>query len=184
MFERFTRAARAAVIRAQEEAREQSSPVVGAEHVLLAVLAEEDGAPARALHRLGVDVAQVAGEVRRAAGLDDEALASLGIDLEEVRRCAEDAFGSGALDPSPRSRWGRPGPKGHLPFTPEAKESLQMALRRALAAGDREIGSVQVFSGLLSTGGGTSLRLLRRVGVAVPCEELVRLVRAEVEQAA
>jgi len=184
MFERFTRAAREAVIRAQEEAREQGSPTVGAEHVLLGVLADPVGPPARALQRLGVDAAQVAGEVRRAAGLDDEALSSLGIDLDEVRRRAEDAFGPGALDPAPRSRWGRPRTTGHLPLTPEAKESLEMALRRALAAGDREIGSVQVFSGLLSTAGGTSLRVLRRLGVTVPCEELIQIVRAEVDQAA
>jgi hypothetical protein len=30
--------------------------------------------------------------------LDAEALASIGIDLDEVRRCVDEAFGEGALD--------------------------------------------------------------------------------------
>lgn len=184
MFERFTRAARDAVMRAQEQAQEQDAPAIGAEHVLIGVLTDPTEPPARALRRLGVDAAQVVEEVRRGAGLDDEALSSLGIDVDEVRRRTEEAFGPGALDPSPRRRRGGTKTRRHIPFSAEAKESLEMALRRALAAGDREIGSVQVFSGLLSTGGGTSFRVLRRLGVETSSEDLIRLVRAELDQAA
>jgi hypothetical protein len=36
--------------------------------------------------------------------LDAEALASIGIDLDEVRRCVDEAFGQGALE---RTRAGR-----------------------------------------------------------------------------
>lgn len=182
MFERFTQAARTAVVRAQEQAWEQDSPALGAEHVLVGVLADPTEPPARALRRLGVDAAQVVEEVRRAAQVDDEALSALGIDVDEVRRRTEEAFGPGALDPPRRSRRRRT--RGHVPFTREAQESLELALRHAVAAGDREIGSVQLFSGLLSTEGGTPLRVLRHLGVTTSSEELIRLVRAELDEAA
>jgi hypothetical protein len=43
-------------------------------------------------------------EARPGRVLDAEALASIGIDLDEVRRCVERAFGEGALE---RTRAGR-----------------------------------------------------------------------------
>ena len=44
-----------------------------------------------------------------------------------------------------------------MPFTPEAKKSLELALREAIAAGDREIGAEHVLLGLLREGGASAL---------------------------
>ena len=71
---------------------------------------------------------------RAASGaLDGEALAAIGIDLDEIRRRAEESFGPGALERGRRARG------GYVPFTPGAKKALELSLREAIAAGDREI---------------------------------------------
>src|SRR4051794_28277636 len=185
MFERFTQAARTAVVRAQEEAREHRSPTIGAGHLLFGVLTDADAAPAVVLRRWGVDAARVSAVVDAAHALDDEALAALGIDLDEVRRRTEDAFGAGALDqPAPRARWGRGMPKGHIPFTAESKAALGEAVRAAVRGASREIGPAQLFLGLLAVQEGTALRTLRRAGVDATARELSHLVQAELDQAA
>jgi ATP-dependent Clp protease ATP-binding subunit ClpA len=146
MFQRFTAPARAAVVHAQELARNQGSPTIGAEHLLVGVLIDEEGVPAALLRRWDVDAVRVTAAVRGGvAGLDDEALSALGIDLDEVRRRTEDAFGPGALDPPVRSPR-----KGHIPFTTEAKVALGESVRSAVLGSAPEIGSAQLFLGLLA----------------------------------
>jgi len=54
MFERFTERARRVVVLAQEESRLLSHNYIGTEHLLLGLLAERDGAAARALESLGI----------------------------------------------------------------------------------------------------------------------------------
>ena len=49
-----------------------------------------------------------------------------------------------------------------MPFTTRAKKALELSLREAIAAGDREIGAEHVLLGLLREGGVE--RLLRSVG--------------------
>ncbi|HEY0240161.1 MAG TPA: Clp protease N-terminal domain-containing protein [Friedmanniella sp.] len=183
MFERFTQAARTAVVGAQQEAREQSSPAIGSEHLLFGVLTDVEGAPAVVLRRWGVDAAKVASVIDGTTALDDEALSALGVDLGEVRRRAEDEFGPGALDPRARaSRRGTTLSKGHIPFTTEVKGALAQAVRAAVFSGHSEIGSAQLFLGLLADDG-TTRRVLHRLGVTASAEELVRLVQAELDQA-
>ncbi len=53
-FDKFTDKARKVLVLAQEEARALHQPYVGTEHVLLALMKEEDGLAAQALDRLGV----------------------------------------------------------------------------------------------------------------------------------
>jgi ATP-dependent Clp protease ATP-binding subunit ClpA len=178
MFERFTAPARAAVVHAQELARDQGSSTIGAEHLLVGVLIDEVGAPAAVLRRWDVDAVRVAAAVQGGvAGLDDEALSALGIDLDEVRRRTEDAFGPGALDQPVRSPT-----KGHVPFTAEAKAALGASVRSAVLGSAREIGSAQLFLGLLAVEEGTAIRTLRRAGVNVSAADLSRLVQAEIGQ--
>lgn len=107
MFERFTRPAREVVVRAQEEARGLGHGWIGTEHLLLAALRAPDQPGAATLVRLGVSAescrAAISGVVGGADGdalgpEDAEALRAFGIDLEEIRRRAESAFGDGALD--------------------------------------------------------------------------------------
>jgi ATP-dependent Clp protease ATP-binding subunit ClpA len=60
MFERFTDQARRVVVRAQEEARMLGHNYIGTEHILLGLLAEDDGLAAQALASLeiGLDAAR------------------------------------------------------------------------------------------------------------------------------
>ena len=71
-FERYTEFARQAAIElAQEEARSLNHNYVGAEHLLLGLLREEQGGAARALKELGIELNAVREEVRRIVGLGD-----------------------------------------------------------------------------------------------------------------
>jgi len=168
MFERFTPTARQVVVRAQEEAHAFGHPWLGTEHLLLGVLAQPESLGARALAGVGVtlDTARVALSQMVGRGgqgvceSDADALRTLGIDLEEVRRRVEATFGPGALDRSPTARGRRRRPwrhsrceladvTGHLPFMPRAKLSLERARHEALALGDKHIGVEHLLLGLL-----------------------------------
>jgi ATP-dependent Clp protease ATP-binding subunit ClpA len=158
MFERFTKEARAAVVGAQGVARDTGSRSIDTRHLLVA-LVEDRGPVHRALREAGADAEAVAEKARadlRAGGIDGDALAGIGIDLDAVRRQADAVFGPHALERAGRA------PGGHIPFTPEAKKALELALREAVAAGDREIGDVHVLLGVLREGGADAL--LRSVG--------------------
>src|ERR1700710_1046280 len=100
MFERFTGEARNVVTTAQDEARALRHPYIGTEHLLLAMLST-DGVGGELLTARGMDADAVRQQVRGWDGadskLDPEALATLGIDLDKVRRAAEERFGPGAL---------------------------------------------------------------------------------------
>lgn len=131
MFERFANDARDAVTQAVEEA--QGSERIGAEHVLLGTVRTPDTVAARALSQLGVDQARLRSAVHgvRAVppdGLDADALAGVGIDLDAVRAQVEAEFGPGALDDVTAA----PRTGGHKPFDGQAKKLLQLSLREAL----------------------------------------------------
>src|SRR4051794_9479754 len=138
MFERFTQEARAVALGAQRHAAALDHGWIGTEHVLLALLDDPDSRPARALAPWGVRGDTVRADVERIVGrgepgLDADALATLGIDLDAVRERAERTFGPGAL-----SRARRRGCIGdrRLPFTARTKKALEMSLREAVARGD------------------------------------------------
>ena len=169
MFERFTASARGTVVRAQEEAADAGDHHVGTEHVVVA-LAQDDGV---AEHRAGVTaeslrrwLRQVPADDESSGRLDADALQSIGIDLDNVRRRVEETFGAGALDDLPdRSggrRWGR---NKHIPFTARAKKSLELGLRQAIRLGDTRIGSEHLLLGVLDEGSGLGVRMLRDEGV-------------------
>ena len=155
MFERFTREARAVVVRAQEEAVALAADRVRNEHLLLG-LAGTPGRAALVLAPLGLDHPGLRAALEQTGGLDADALAAIGIDLAEVRRRVEESFGPGALG-------GRPG-KGFRPFSRGAKKALQLSLRDAIAHGDREIGSEHILLGVLRDPGEPVAALLRDRG--------------------
>ena len=93
-------------------------------------------------------------------GIDGDALASIGIDLDEVRRRAEESFGPGALDFQP----GACREPGRVPFTPRSKKSLELALREAQACGDEFIGSEHLLLGIARVEDGVGARLLAERG--------------------
>jgi ATP-dependent Clp protease ATP-binding subunit ClpA len=213
MFERFTDTARRVVVRAQTDARRLGHGYIGCEHLLLAAAAT--GEPASTvLREHGVTPERIETEIRRTIGrgqaagpgdgLDRQALASVGIDLDLVRARIEAVFGPGALTrPLParqrrRPAWGKgplagltrrrrrrracrsgplpagppgnapllpgPAPRGHLPFTPGAKKSLQLALREAQALHDNYIGVQHLTLALLALRDGPVPAILSALG--------------------
>lgn len=175
MFERFTKRARTVVVHAQEIAREHRSPTIRSEHLLLGLFAVPDGLAATILQRLQVDRADVEADLGRGAPFDAEGLATLGIDLDEVRRQAEETFGPGALDRTraARGRWHG----GHIPFERDAKKALELALREAVRLGHGFIGTEHVLLGLLHDGRARDVLVARGVGLdgtRALVEELVR----------
>ncbi|UKJ64088.1 hypothetical protein H1Q78_00960 [Cellulosimicrobium cellulans] len=167
MFERFAADARATVVGAQEVARSRGDDAIDAVHLLLALARQDDGAGvgAAALATVGVDVdflERHAGSARRHDTLDGPALAALGIDLDEIRARTDAAFGPGALDRAGDDgrRRGRRKRTSHLPFTPEAKKSLELSLREAVHEGSRTIDSGHVLAAVARAKGSTAHRAL------------------------
>ena len=70
-FDKFTDKARKVLVLAQEEARGLHQPYVGTDHVLLALLKEEDGLAAQALERLGVHYEATVAAIRRIVTIDE-----------------------------------------------------------------------------------------------------------------
>ncbi len=156
MFERFTKDARQVVVLAQDECRALRHQSIGTVHLLLALSAGE-GTGALALRDHGLEPADLRARVRRMTGsgeapIDSAALAAIGIDLDEVRRAVEAAFGEGALE-------GGRVVRGHIPFTPQAKKVLELSLRCALALKQKHISSGHVLLGLLRARGADNLAL-------------------------
>jgi len=169
MFERFTDDARQAVALAQEEAVALRHGWIGTEHMLLGVL-RSGGDGARLLAGFGVDSAGVRDDVVRMIGrgdegIDPEALATLGIDLDEVRERVERAFGPGALIRRRPCRRGGHAP--HVPFTPRAKKALELTLREALSLGQRDLRGEHIVLGLLREGDGVAAQVLAERGVTL-----------------
>ena len=170
MFERFTDGAKALVHGAQLEAQSTGAADVRSEHLLAALLAAPESVAQRALLRDGVDLVAL---LRTARALDGpatpdqatqaQALAALGIDLDQVRRQVESAFGPGALE---RTRAAQAGPRrGFRRWDSSAKKVLELSLREALHLHDRHIGTEHVLLGLLHPGTGAGQALLAAAGV-------------------
>jgi ATP-dependent Clp protease ATP-binding subunit ClpA len=221
MFERFTDGARHIVVQAQNEARRLGHNYIGCEHLLLAAT-RADGAAGAALRDQGVTPERVEEQIVRMIGrgsadplqgLDREALAAIGIDLDVVRARLEAAFGPDALDRAVlahrrgahparprrgpalgkgpvarlmhvrRSRRARraafagpvrlaarplpdPPPRGHIPFTPRAKKSLELSLREAKALHDDYIGTEHLVLAQLAMSDGMTRTILSALGAS------------------
>jgi ATP-dependent Clp protease ATP-binding subunit ClpA len=169
MFERFEPSARQALSDARDEARRAGKDRIGSEHVLLGLLAQP-GAAADALAGAGLTLPELRSRVpvRSARSLDAEALASLGIDLDAVRRATDAAFGPGALD---RAR--RPS-RRQLPMAEDTKRMLVDAVRHAHQHGAREITSGHMLIGILDQPDNCARAILTETGTDV------RALRADV----
>jgi hypothetical protein len=125
MLERFDSEARTVIAQAAEHARRLGHRYIGGEHLLLATVSA--GAPASAVMRAqGVTPELVEEEIVHRvglgaggglfAGLDRDALATIGIDLDAVRARIEAAFGPQALTSAAQvAHRGRPGHPGLRP---------------------------------------------------------------------
>lgn len=123
-------------------------------------------------------------------GLDREALAWIGIDLDTVRARIEERFGPAALSRPVAARRRRlrpvrllarrerecrdrqpgstPGqvPRGHLPFTPRAKKGLERSLREAQAMRSGHLGAEHLALALVAMDDGAVPAILAALGAA------------------
>ncbi|WP_210414579.1 Clp protease N-terminal domain-containing protein [Microlunatus elymi] len=163
MFERFTTAARDAVVQAQSEARELGQDQIGSEHVLLGTLWHADGVVKPVLDAAGLTYRRVRERVESSVGdsyPDADALRRIGIDLDEVRRRVEENFGAGALSRRASRR------RGHLPFGAAAKKSLELALREAISLQHNYIGTEHILLGLTRLDHEPAVDVITAMGLA------------------
>jgi len=158
VLERFTDEARWAVTHAQDEARALRAERIEPVHVLLA-LTREPGRAGQLLRDAGLDHDRLRDAVVRSGPLDADALAAVGIDLDQVRAATEAAFGPGALDRGRRS------PSGHIPFADAGKQVLVETVR---LVGRRHLGRIDaghLLFGVLTVADPQVSRLLQQLGV-------------------
>ncbi|HEY7011546.1 MAG TPA: Clp protease N-terminal domain-containing protein [Streptosporangiaceae bacterium] len=182
MFERFHADARQAVVAARREAALMGQREIGCSHLLLGILSEPDGPGALALSAAGLELAGLrariaAAIVPPAEPLDADALASLGIDLDAVRRATEASFGQGALEraATPRREF------GSMRLTRPAKKSLECALRAAAKMHSGHISSGHLLLGLIDQEDNGAVATLTAAGVdtgALRADVMARLVAA------
>jgi ATP-dependent Clp protease ATP-binding subunit ClpA len=172
MFERFTSAARRVVVLAQEEARDRHAAAIRTEHLLLGIYGVPDSPATRLLAEKGVDRDEVIADIERlhtdpTVEPDAEALAAIGIDLDEVRRQADEAFGPGALDRTGAARRRQKTRMGHIPFDTASRKTLELALREALRLRHKYIGTEHVLLGMLHPGNGGGQAVLAQRGITL-----------------
>ncbi len=188
MFERFTDRARQAVVLAQEDARMRRHHYIETEHLLMGLYGVPDGIAAQVLHSLGVsredihnEIAKIVGPGSSTGNPDRDALATIGIDLDEVRRQTEEAFGPGALERTRAAGRGRfcRAPRGHIPFTRRSKHALERSLREALGLRHNYIGTEHILLGLLALRDGLAAKMLRSRGVTYDAARAAIMARLQ-----
>jgi len=108
------------------------------------------------------------GLIHEGDGLAAHALRGMDVDLDTLRQEVEALIGRGQ----------QPMPGGHIPFTPRAKKSLELALREMVQLGHNYIGTEHILLGLLREGDGVAAQVLRRRGIELNTvrQEVIRLL--------
>jgi ATP-dependent Clp protease ATP-binding subunit ClpA len=115
------------------------------------VLAQEE---ARLLNHTYVGTEHLLlGLIHEAEGVAAKALELLGIRLEAVRAQVEQIVGRGQRAST-----------GHIPFTPRAKQVLELSLREAKQLGHDYIGTEHILLGLIREGEGVAAHVLVKLG--------------------
>ena len=151
IFNRSRDRSRESLEAAFEEARMLGHDSLGDEDLLLGILSADAGVGAQALRSLGVTLEGARSESEE---MLSDALASIGVSFEEIRREAGDAFDMGIP-------YGR-----KIPYAPRAKNALVEARRQMRRLGDDHLGTEHVLLGILANGDGTAVRMVSRLGVA------------------
>jgi ATP-dependent Clp protease ATP-binding subunit ClpC len=98
----------------------------------------------------------LAGLAREERGAARRALEASGLTVEAVRGVIETLVGRGERAPS-----------GHIPFTPQAKKALELALREAVDFGHNHIGTGHMLLGLISKSDSAAVRVLGELGTDI-----------------
>jgi ATP-dependent Clp protease ATP-binding subunit ClpC len=107
------------------------------------------------------------GLIHEGEGVAAKALTALGVDLDTLRREVEALAGRGH-GPTP----------GHIPFTPQAKQVLELALRESVQLGHDYIGTEHILLGVVRVGEGPGAEVLQQRGVELDAvrQEVIRLL--------
>ena len=144
----------------------------GDEHLLLGCLAASGSKAASLLRSRGITRQRLV-EILEGldhmdgAGLDDDdarALSSLGIDLEEVIRSAEEVFGPDAMDQAQGPRRRGPRPRAAR-FGPAAKRAISQSVMEAIVLGDRRVEVEHLLVALLHDPTGRCAAVASAVGL-------------------
>jgi ATP-dependent Clp protease ATP-binding subunit ClpA len=136
---------------------------IGTEHLLLALAEDQDTPAARALTELRLPPRVIEADILTLIGvgepprrrLDSDALATLGIDLDQVRHQVEQTFGPGALERTAA---------GCTPICPRLKRAFELAAREA---GGSRIRSEHVLVAVASVDGSVAAEILAGRGITV-----------------
>jgi ATP-dependent Clp protease ATP-binding subunit ClpC len=93
------------------------------------------------------------GLIREGGGLAIRALGALGIEPDQVREQVEERVGRGQASPS-----------GRIPFTPAAKQTLELSLSESQHLGHSYIGTEHILLGLIRGGDEVAAHLLTGLG--------------------
>jgi ATP-dependent Clp protease ATP-binding subunit ClpC len=107
------------------------------------------------------------GIVREGEGTAARALQSLGADLDALGQEIKALIGHGQHEPS-----------GHIPFTPEAKRTLELSLRESTQLKSRYIGTEHILLGLVRLGEGPTAQVFTAHGISLDRarQEVIRLL--------
>ena len=116
------------------------------------VLAQEE---ARSLNHNFIGTEHILlGLLHEGQGVGPRALTQFGMTLEGAREEVTAIVSAGKQPPS----------SGHIPFTPRAKKTLELALREALQLHHNYIGTEHILLGLIREGDGVAVQVLRQHG--------------------
>jgi ATP-dependent Clp protease ATP-binding subunit ClpC len=93
------------------------------------------------------------GLIHEGEGVAAKALKELNVSLEAARQRVEEIIGRGQAFPTDR-----------IPFTPRAKNVLELALRESLQLGHNVIGTEHILLGLIREGEGVGAQVLQDLG--------------------
>lgn len=182
MFEMFTENAKRAIMLSQDETIALGYDYIGTEQLLLGLIGVPDSVAGQVLGEHGVTLPQArhkAVELLTAAGVTGtggrattDALASIGIDVDEVKRRMDDTFGPGQFQfPSPQ-------------YSPEAKKMLEMTVHEAQELGSIDsIDTEHMLLGMLDADGDSiGVRVLTELAVDTATLRQQLLARAGAQQ--
>ncbi|KRM23346.1 ATP-dependent Clp protease ATP-binding subunit [Latilactobacillus graminis] len=131
----FTPSAKNVLMMAQEQAKKFNHHALGTEHLLLAIVLENEGIAGTTLRELGVNPTDVLEEIERLTGYGDAVIAS--------------------------------GIGGYLPYSPKAKQVLDIARVEAQQTNSIKIGTAHLLLALLRDDDIIAARILLNLGLSL-----------------
>jgi ATP-dependent Clp protease ATP-binding subunit ClpC len=154
--------AKRVLVAARDAAASLGPDFIGTEHLLIG-LAQTAGAAGEVLRARGVELGRLRAEVERqmaARGIAAthgaaarDALATLGIDVVEIRRRADASFGAGSF------QFPRPA------FSLSAKRAIKAALEQAREVGQERIDTEHLLAGVLADESDAAVEVLAALGI-------------------